>query len=120
MHKTKINPYTPLLNDINRYVSLSQHEEERLIAIIKTSSIKRKQYIFQPGVFTTSSLYLELGEMNGNFQLSGAPTQYIVSGGTATITEADNMSYLISIERPTSSLLGGVLDSMRLSIVVPR
>ena len=120
MHKTKINPYTPLLNNINRYVSLSQPEEEKLIAIIKTSSIKRKQYSIQPGVFTTSSLYLELGEMNGNFQLSGAPTQYIVLGGTATITEPDSMSYLISIERPISSLLGGVLHSMRLSVFVPR
>ena len=41
----EMNNHTSLLNNISKYVTLSQTEIERLTSIIKTSKIKKKQYI---------------------------------------------------------------------------
>ncbi len=70
--------------------------------------------------FTTNVLELDLEEMTGTFRPSGAGTQYIVSGGTATISEPSETSYLIEVDATTSSLTGSTTDVMQLSVTVDR
>lgn len=68
--------------------------------------------------FVTNVLELELEEMGGSFQLSGGSRQTILSGGTATISEPDGNSYLITVDTPTGAL--GSSGSMELSVTVPK
>ena len=41
--------YQPLLDNIARFVQLTQAEQERLISVIRTTRVKRRQFIIQPG-----------------------------------------------------------------------
>ncbi len=70
--------------------------------------------------FTTNVLELNLEEMTGTFRTSGGGTQYIVSGGTATISEPNETSYLIEVDANTSSLTGSVTDEMKLSVTIDK
>ena len=44
-----VNDYSSILANIRKRVTLSSEEEERLVSIIKTSRIKKRQFVIQPG-----------------------------------------------------------------------
>ena len=44
-----VDNYKNLLNNIRRYVEISEEEEQRLLEIIKITRIKKRQFIDQPG-----------------------------------------------------------------------
>jgi CRP-like cAMP-binding protein len=53
--------YEPLLANIRRYVSLTETEADRLTAIVKTSRVRKRQYIIQPGFVSQYRTYLLKG-----------------------------------------------------------
>ena len=44
-----LNDYSPLLNNIGRYVQLEPNEVDQLTAIIRTTRVRKRQFIDQPG-----------------------------------------------------------------------
>ena len=59
--------YSGILNNIRRYVTLSQEEENQLIAIIRTTRIKRRQFLDQPGFTSAYRNYVVKGAFRSYF-----------------------------------------------------
>lgn len=53
--------YDSILDNIKRYVVLSEAEKKRLIAIIRTTKIRKRQYIDQPGYVCKYRNYIVQG-----------------------------------------------------------
>ena len=59
--------YTNILQNIARYVSLSDTEKEKLISIIRTTKIKKRQFIDQPGYVCRYRNYVVKGAFRSYF-----------------------------------------------------
>lgn len=59
--------YIGLLDNINRYVSLSKSEEERLLGIVRTTKIRKRQYLDQPGYVCNYRNYVVKGTFRSFF-----------------------------------------------------
>lgn len=59
--------YNNILQNIARYVSLSEVEKEKLIAIIRTTKIKKRQFIDQPGYVCKYRNYVVKGAFRSYF-----------------------------------------------------
>ena len=59
--------YSGILNNIRRYVSFSAEEEEELIAIIRTTRIKKRQYLDKPGFTSAFRNYVVKGAFRSYF-----------------------------------------------------
>ncbi|MFS4494562.1 Crp/Fnr family transcriptional regulator [Maribacter sp. 2308TA10-17] len=59
--------YKNILQNIDRYVSLSIEEKERLISIIRTTKIKKRQFIDQPGYVCQYRNYVVEGAFRSYF-----------------------------------------------------
>ncbi len=59
-----IKNYNSILDNIRRYVSLSEEDEKELIPVIKTVRIKKRQFIDQPGFICNFRNYV----VNGAFR----------------------------------------------------
>ena len=88
-----MNKYTTILNNINRYVSLSAEEENRLKSIIKTSKVKKKQFIIQPGFVCQSRTYIVEGAFRV-FYLDDSGKEHTVSIGVEDWFVTDFYSYI--------------------------
>lgn len=88
-----MNVYKKILDNINRYVSLTPKEEERLTSIIKTSKVKKKQFIIQPGFVCQSRTYIVEGAFRV-FHLSEDGKEYTVSIGVEDWFVTDFYSYI--------------------------
>ncbi len=62
-----MEPYHSILQNIERYVSLSDDEKKRLIAIIRTTKIKKRQFIDQPGYVCQYRNYVVKGAFRSYF-----------------------------------------------------
>ena len=56
--------YTNILKNIKRYVSLNESDEKQFISIVRTSKIKRRQFIVQPNFICSHQTYV----LNGAFR----------------------------------------------------
>jgi len=59
-----LTDYTNILNNIKRYVSLNEEDEKQFIAIVRTTKIKRRQFIVQPNFTCKYQTYV----LNGAFR----------------------------------------------------
>lgn len=59
--------YNNILQNIARYVSLSDTEKEKLISIIRTTKIKKRQFIDQPGYTCKYRNYVVKGAFRSYF-----------------------------------------------------
>ncbi len=62
-----MNQYTSILDNIGKYVTLSQEETEKLIAIIRTTKIKKRQFIDQPNYVCLYRNYVVKGSFRSYF-----------------------------------------------------
>lgn len=62
-----MSQYQSILNNIARYVSLTEEEQQRLTAIIRTSRIKKRQFIDQPGFVSSYRNYVSKGVFRSYF-----------------------------------------------------
>lgn len=85
--------YSSILSNINRYVTLTSAEEERLISIIKTSRVKKKQFIIQPGFICQSRTYIVEGAFRV-FHLDDEGKEHTVSIGIEDWFVTDFYSYI--------------------------
>lgn len=88
-----MNKYSSILNNISRYVSLTSEEEEKITSIIKTSRVKKKQYIIQPGFVCQSRTYIVEGAFRV-FYLDEQGKEHTVSIGVEDWFVTDFYSYI--------------------------
>lgn len=89
----KMDKYASILENIGRYVSLTSKEEEKLTSIIKTSRVKRKQFIIQPGFVCQSRTYIVEGAFRV-FYLDNDGKEHTVSIGIEDWFVTDFYSYI--------------------------
>jgi len=56
-----LNDYSTILNNIRRHVAFTPEEEAKLISIIKTTRIKKRQFLDQPGFVSSYRNYIVKG-----------------------------------------------------------
>jgi len=88
--------YSSLLSNIERYVTLSQEEIERFIFILKTSKVKKKQLIIQPGQVCHSRTYILKGAFKV-YYLDNKGKDHTVSIGVEDWFVTDFYSYINQI-----------------------
>lgn len=59
--------YKNILGNINRYVSLNETDEKQFISIIRTTKIKRRQFIVQPNFICSHQTYILKGAFRSYF-----------------------------------------------------
>lgn len=64
---TYLKDYENILNNIKRYVSLNEEDEQQFSSIIRTSNIKRRQFIVQPNFVCTHQTYVLKGAFRSYF-----------------------------------------------------
>ena len=88
-----MNNYSGILDNISRYVSLSDQDKQSLVSIIKTSSVKKKQYIIEPGRVCKSRTYIVEGAFKV-FYLDRKGKEHTVSIGVEDWFVTDFYSYI--------------------------
>ena len=63
----KLEKYKGILSNIGKYVTLTNEETEKLIAIIKTTKIKKRQFIDQPNSICQYRNYVVKGAFRSYF-----------------------------------------------------
>ncbi|WP_299251745.1 Crp/Fnr family transcriptional regulator [uncultured Aquimarina sp.] len=59
--------YKNILNNIKRYVSLDEDDEQQFISIVRTTKIKRRQFIVQPNFICSHQTYILKGAFRSYF-----------------------------------------------------
>ncbi|WP_298540871.1 Crp/Fnr family transcriptional regulator [uncultured Aquimarina sp.] len=59
--------YINILNNIKRYVSLDEDDEQQFISIVRTTKIKRRQFIVQPNFICSHQTYVLKGAFRSYF-----------------------------------------------------
>ena len=59
--------YKNIINNIKRYVSLNEEDEKELISIVRTSNIKKRQFIVHPNFTCTHQTYVVKGTFRSYF-----------------------------------------------------
>ena len=67
LNRENTNSYNSIFKNINRFVSLSLSERERVSAIIRTTKIRKRQYIDQPGYISAYRNYVVKGAFRSYF-----------------------------------------------------
>jgi CRP-like cAMP-binding protein len=62
-----LKDYSGLLNNIRRFVKFSPEEEQALISIIRTTRIKKRQFLDQPGFISAYRNYIVKGAFRSFF-----------------------------------------------------
>ena len=101
--------YNNILQNIARYVSLSDTEKEKLISIIRTTKIKKRQFIDQPGYTCKYRNYVVKGAFRSYFidndgkehTVQIAVEDWFVSDFYSYITQTPDTLYVEALEDST-------------------
>ncbi len=94
-----MDKYTNILNNVARYVELSEEEKHQFTSIIKTTRVKKRQFIVQPGYVCEYRNYISKGAIRV-FYLDDSGKEHTVSIGIEDYFFAD-FSSLITQEPAT-------------------
>lgn len=59
--------YENIINNVKRYVSLNENDEKQFISIIRTTYVKRRQFIVQPNFICSHQTYVLKGAFRSYF-----------------------------------------------------
>jgi len=62
-----LKDYKNILDNIKRYVSLNEDDEQQFISIVRTTKIKRRQFIVQPNFICSHQTYVLKGAFRSYF-----------------------------------------------------
>ena len=85
--------FTPLIDNIQRYVSLTDAEIERLTAVLITKSVKRRENVIEPGVVCRYRTYILKGAFRV-YYLDDKGKEHTVSIGVEDWFVTDFYSYI--------------------------
>ena len=85
--------YKSILDNIARYVTLTEEEQQQFTAIIKTSRVKKRQFIIQPGFVSEYRNYIVQGAVRV-YYLDDSGKEHTVSIGIEDWFFTDFYSYI--------------------------
>ncbi len=97
-----------ILNNIKRYVELSEQDEADFIAIVKTSRVKRRQFLVQPGFVCTHQFYVVKGALRSYF-VTNKGTEHTIQFAIDDWFISDFNSYIT--QTPASLFVEALEDS---------
>jgi len=62
-----LNNYKNIVNNIKRYVSLTEEDERAFTSIVRTTSVKKRQFIVQPNFVCSHQTYVLKGALRAYF-----------------------------------------------------
>lgn len=62
-----MSDYSNILANIKRYVTLSEDDENQFIKIVRTTRVKKRQFIVQPGFVCSFQIYVLKGALRSYF-----------------------------------------------------
>jgi len=62
-----LTDYKHILNNIKRYVTLNEDDEKQFISIVRTTKVKRRQFIVQPNFICSHQTYVLKGAFRSYF-----------------------------------------------------
>ncbi len=105
--------FSPLLKNINRFVTLTNEEQARLKSILKVSKVKKKQMIIQPGAVCRYRSYIAKGAFRV-FYLDDVGKEHTVSIGIEDWFVTDFYSYINQV--PATNYAQALEDSVILQM----
>jgi len=104
-----MDKYKSILNNIARYVELTEDEKQQFTSIIKTTRIKKRQFIIQPGFVAESRNYIVEGAIRV-FYLDDNGKEHTVSIGIEDWFFTDFYSYIH--QQPATHFAEALEDSV--------
>ena len=101
--------YTGILNNIKRYVSLQEDDEKQFADIVRTTKIKRRQFIVQPNFICSHQTYVLKGAFRSYF-MSDEGTEHTIQFAIEDWFISDFNSYLS--QSPASLFVEALEDSI--------
>jgi len=93
IHDGKVEKYSSILANIARYVELSDEETQDFISIIKTSRVKKRQFVIQPGYVCEYRNYIVKGAFR-TFYMDDNAKEHTVHIGIEDWFFTDFYSYI--------------------------
>lgn len=106
--KNFLSEYKNILDNIKRYVDLSQDDEKQFIAIAKLNRVKRRQFLVQPGFVCTHQIYVVSGALRSYFVTSNG-TEHTIQFAIDDWFISDFNSYIS--QTPASLFVEALQDS---------
>ena len=105
----KLELYKNILDNINRFVSLTKEEEQKLLSIIQVKKIKKRQLIDQPNYVSKYRNYIQKGSFRSYFidnegkehTVQIAMEDWFVSDFYSYITQTPATLYVEAMENST-------------------
>lgn len=102
----KIEDYSNIISNIERYVDLSEEDKRQLVTVLTTRSIKKKQFIVKPGEVCTHQTYVAAGafrsylidEKGNEHTIQFAVEDWFISDFNSYINRSPASLYVESIE----------------------
>jgi len=104
-----LTDYNGILNNIKRYVSLNEDDEKQFIEIVRTTNIKRRQFIVQPNFVCTHQTYVLKGAFRSYF-VNDEGTEHTIQFAVEDWFISDFNSYLS--QSPASLFVEALEDSV--------
>ncbi|MEM6722428.1 MAG: Crp/Fnr family transcriptional regulator [Bacteroidota bacterium] len=108
-----MNNYQPLLRNIARFVTLSSEQEEQLTSVIRTTWVKRRQFIIQPGFPSQYRNYILEGAFR-SYYLDQDGKEHTVSIAVEDWFVTDFHSHIY--QSPAKSFVEALEDSVILQL----
>ena len=107
--KMYMKEYSSILNNIGRYVNLTEDEKQKFISIIQISRVKKKQFIIQPGFVCQNRTYIVEGAFRV-YYLDDDGKEHTVSIGVEDWFVTDFHSYIN--QAPAANFAEALEDSL--------
>ena len=104
-----IEKYESILSNIARYVDLTDEEKEQFVSIIKTSRVKRRQFVIQPGYVCEYRNYIVKGAFR-TFYLDENAKEHTINIGIEDWFFTDFYSYIY--QEPSTIFAEALEDSI--------
>ncbi len=101
-----MNSFEKILNNIKRYVDLNESDEEQFTAIVRTTRVKKRQFIVQPRFICTYQTYVVQGAFRSYFvsnegvdhTIQFAIDDWFISDFNSYITQTPASLYVEALE----------------------
>ncbi|NME69337.1 Crp/Fnr family transcriptional regulator [Flammeovirga aprica] len=101
--------YQNILQNIKRYVALSEEDEQDFVSIIKTSKVKKRQFIVQPNFVCEHQTYVQKGAFRSYF-VSGEGVDHTIQFAIEDWFISDFNSYIH--QEPASLFVEALEDAV--------
>ena len=106
---SNLEKYSTLLGNIARHVDLTEDEKQKFVSIIKTSRVKKRQFVIQPGYISEYRNYIVKGAFR-TFHMDEDGKEHTVDIGIEDWFFADFYSY--PYKEPSTLFAEALEDSL--------